>query len=127
MGGTLTSQHLAKYAAAAAYLSRRDGGCGALTGGPSSELGIDRQGSRVSSITMADGTSIELGASIIFSGNERQRAHIAGDDADPNLERAEQLSPGKKRAIPALTSRRTRRVENNAVAPRLRIWKSRKS
>mmetsp|Transcript_3689 Transcript_3689/g.9365 ORF Transcript_3689/g.9365 Transcript_3689/m.9365 type:complete len:113 (+) Transcript_3689:430-768(+) len=79
MGGTLTSQHLAKYAAAAAYLSRRDGGCGALTGGPSSELGIDRQGSRVSSITMADGTSIELGASIIFSGNERQRAHIAGD------------------------------------------------
>ena len=65
---------------------------GPPTGGSSADLGQHRQGSRVSSLTLADGTVVELGASIIFSGNELVSEVV---DADPNLERAEPMSPGK--------------------------------
>ena len=108
VGGTFASKYLAEYDAdrclidsitifdPSPQLSRSDGGKGEPggppTGGSSSDLGPDRQGSRVSSLTLADGAVVELGASIIFSGNELISEVV---DADPKLERAEPLSPGK--------------------------------
>jgi len=108
IGGSFASKYLAEYDAdrclidsitvfdPSPQLSRSAGGKG-IPGGPpsggtSSDLGPNRQGSRVSSLTLADGTVVELGASIIFSGNELISQVV---NADPNLERAEPLSPGK--------------------------------
>ena len=39
-----------------------------------------QQGSRVSSVTLSDGTIVELGASIIFGGNQLTTEMIGGDD-----------------------------------------------
>ena len=118
IGGSFASKYLAEYDAGHCRVasitifdpspqlsaSSRDGGKdkdgqgtpgGPPTGGSSADLGPHRQGSRVSSLTLADGTVVELGASIVFSGNELISQVV---DADPRLERAEPLSPGKDKA-----------------------------
>ena len=108
IGGTFASKYLAEYDAGqcqidsitifdpSPQLSTANGGVGKPggppTGGSSAHLGPNRQGSRVSTLTLQDGTVVELGASIIFSGNELISEVV---DADPNLERAEPMSPGK--------------------------------
>ena len=108
IGGSFASKYLAEYDAGrcqietitifdpSPQLSTANGGAGnpggPPTGGSSADLGPNRQGSRVSSLTLADGTVVELGASIIFSGNALISEVV---DADPNLERAEPMSPGK--------------------------------
>ncbi len=52
------------------------------------------QGSRVSSLTLDDGTVVELGASIIFEGNRLVSEMIDGDDT---LKKVEPHSPGRHR------------------------------
>ena len=79
---------------AAALLPRSGGGGGipggAPSGGDEDDLGPGRQGPRVSSLTLEDGTVAELGASIFFSGNRLVSEVV---DADPRLKK---VTPGQK-------------------------------
>lgn len=53
-----------------------------------------RQGPRVASVTLADGSTVELGASIVYGGN---RLVVEMMDGDPeNLERGEPMNTGKR-------------------------------
>ena len=53
------------------------------------------QGSRVSSVTLSDGTVVELGASIIYDGNKLAVEMLQGD---PALSAGRPFYPGKEKA-----------------------------
>ena len=70
----------------------------AVTAAPTSEESEIRptwQGSRVSSVTLSDGTVVELGASIIYDGNKLAVEMLQGD---PNLSAGRPFYPGDQKA-----------------------------
>lgn len=84
VGGSFTAKYLADY----------DSSCSLdITIFDASSV-EGEQGSRVSSLTLEDGSTIELGASIIFGGNKLVQEMIDGDDT---LQRTAPHSPGSNK------------------------------